>query len=249
MSAAALALSAQAAVVGPQLTWEHITLGEPASDLRTTLGDPLRVLSFGAGKGHVARYWIAGSNSTYVIVVEERGYVASYDGFTDTPPNTVMESVPPDPFGVRLGETLPSVRSHHPLLRGDLDEGGNPFLIGQISQTVGVEYSFERGRVRRFQWAVALPADQPALAPLTAPSGDAPSSAILDLQRDERDGVAWEYRYLTFHPCTESAQWQVENQTVFHEGGRSYDRLRVRCPVTKAERDFYFDITNYFGKL
>lgn len=228
------------------LTWHNITLGEPASNLRAALGDPLRVLSFANG-AHVGRYWLAGSNSTYVLVVEHRGYVVSFDVFTDDVPASAIETVPPDPFGVRLGETLQDVRAKHPEFHGDLDEGGNPFLVGQVSRTTGVEYSFEGNRVRRFQWAAPVPAGV-TLAPLTAPAGDALSSAILDMQPNEADGTAWEYRYLAFHPCTESARWQLLRQALLRDGGREYDELHVLCAPTKAERDFYFDITNYFGK-
>jgi hypothetical protein len=231
------------------LTWQHITLGEAASDLRPLLGDPLRVLSFNNGTRHVARYWLAGSNSTYVLVVEERGYVVSFDAFTDTAPAGILENVPADPFGVRLGDTLENVKVKHPTVEGGVDEEGNPFLVGRTSATTGVEYSFENNRVRAFQWAAPVPIGNAALAPLAVASGDATSSAILDVQQDETDGVAWEYRYLAFHPCTENARWQLKSQSLLNEGGRAYDKLRVVCPPTKSERDFYFDITNYYGKL
>ncbi|HEY1869281.1 MAG TPA: hypothetical protein VGG70_13380 [Candidatus Cybelea sp.] len=217
-------------------------------NLRATLGDPLRVLAFDNGNRHVARYWLAGSNSTYVIVVEERGYVVSFDAFTDAAPSAVIQTVPADPLGVRLGETIAQVRAGHPNFRGDTDEGGNPFLVAAVSSTIGAEYSFEANRVRRFQWAAPAPKDKPVLAPLTAASGDAVASAIVDLQPNESDGVAWEYRYLAFHPCTQTAQWQLQRQSLLQDGGRAYDDLHVVCPPTKNERDFYFDVTSYFGK-
>jgi hypothetical protein len=180
--------------------------------------------------------------------VEERGYVVSFDAFTDAVPAAVVENVPPDPFGVRLGETLEDVKARHPEFRGDVDEGGNPFLVGQISSTTAAEYSFEGNRVRRFQWAAPVPDDKPALAPLAVDAGDALTSAILDMQQNESDGVAWEYRYLAFHPCTENARWQLEKQSLLRDAGHAYDQLRVVCPPTKTQRDFYFDITNYYGK-
>ena len=218
-------------------------------NLRASLGDPLRVLAFENGSRHVGRYWLAGSNSTYVIVVEERGYVVSFDAFTDSAPSAVIQTVPADPLGIRLGETLQQVRGDHPNFRGDTDEGGNPFLVAAVSSATGAEYSFEDNRVRRFQWTAPVPQNKPALAPLTAPNGDAIASAILDLQQNESDGVAWEYRYLAFHPCTQTARWQMQRQALLHNGGRAYDDLHVVCPPTKTERDFYFDVTSYLGKL
>ena len=231
------------------ISWHGITLGEPAGNLRASLGDPLRVLAFDNGNRHVARYWLPGSNATYVIVIEERGYIISFDAFTDSAPSSVIQTVPADPFGVHIGETLKQVRTEHPKFRGDTDEGGNPFLVAAASSTVGVEYSFEDNRVRRFQWAAPAPKEKPVLAPLTAPSGDGVASAILDMQANESDGVAWEYRYLAFHPCTQDVSWRLQRQSLLHDGGRSYDDLHVICPLTKAERDFYFDVTSYFGKV
>ena len=198
------------------------------------LGDPLRILFFNDGTRRVARYWLPGSSSTYVLVIEERGYVVSFDAFTEAEPTGVVENVPPDPLGVRLGERLDGVRAKHPEFRGDVDEDGNPFLVGRVSSTMGVEYSFQDDRVRRFQWAAPVPAGKAALAPLTAASGDALSSAILDMQRDETDGVSWEYRYLAFHPCTETARWDLQNQSLLNKDGHAYDRLHVVCPTTKT---------------
>jgi hypothetical protein len=73
----------------------------------------------------------------------------------------------------------------------------------------------------------------------------------VDLQQNESDGVAWEYRFLAFHPCADAdhGRWQLKNQALLHANGRAYDRLHVVCPPTKAERDFYFDISSYFGKM
>jgi len=231
------------------LTWHGITLGAPAAPLRTVLGDPLRVIAFDNAARDVARYWLPGSNSTYVLVVEERGYVVSFHTFTDETPSAPIETVPPDPFGVRLGQTLESVKAAHPQFRDGVDESGDPFLLGRLSSTTGVEYSFENDRVRSFQWAMSAPIEKPELAPLLGASGDAFSSAILDMQQNERDGVDWEYRYLAFHPCTQTARWKLERQSLLRNDGREYDRLHVVCPATQAEHDFYFDITNYFGKL
>ena len=72
---------------------------------------------------------------------------------------------------------------------------------------------------------------------------------MVDLQQNETDGVAWEYLYLSYNPCDADTQWKLQNQSLIRVNERAYDRLHVICPTTKAERDFYFDITSYFGKL
>jgi len=69
------------------------------------------------------------------------------------------------------------------------------------------------------------------------------------MMRNETDDVAWEYRYLAFHPCDKDTRWRLIHQSVVKQGEHAYDRLHVVCPTTKAERDFYFDNIAYFGKL
>ena len=57
------------------ITWHGVTLGAPASSLRPQLGDPLRIVPVNGRR--VARYWLAGANSTYLLVVEGNGYISS----------------------------------------------------------------------------------------------------------------------------------------------------------------------------
>lgn len=250
MLAAATVLIAQAAsVTAPYATWNGITLGAPASTLRPVLGDPLRILPFENDTARVARYWLAGSNSTYVLTLERNGYITGYHIFTETAPVGVIDTVAADPLGVRLGDTMDSVRSKTPQLHADVGQDGAPERIGRVSPTIAAAYSFENGRVQAIHWTTKLPAGIPALPPLTAPSGESVSSAILDKQQNETDGVAWESRYLAFHPCADNARWQLQSQSLLHDGARAYDQLHVVCAPTKSERDYYFDVSNYFGKM
>jgi hypothetical protein len=229
------------------MTWHGVTLGAPASALRAQIGDPLRVVPVNGRR--VARYWLPGANSTYLLVVEGNGYVSAFEAFTDAAPTAVLDNVAPDPSGVRLGDTLENVKSAHPDAHSAIDQDGRPTLLVRISDAVGAEYIFENGRLRSFQWTIAASGSPPALPPIAAPTGDSLFAAILDKQANETDGVAWEYRYLAFHPCSGDTRWQIKSQTLMHAGGRAYDRIEVVCPATNAERDFYFDITSYFGKL
>lgn len=228
------------------VAWHGVALGAPASRLRVQLGDPLRIVPVNGRR--VARYWLPGANSTYLLVVESNGYVSSFEAFTDAAPTAVLDNVAPDPSGVRLGDTLENVKSAHPDSRAAIDQDGRPTLLVRVSDAVGAEYVFQDGRLRSFEWTTTTHTAPPALPPLVAPTGDSLFAAILDKQTNETDGVAWEYRYLAFHPCSGNARWQVKSQGLMHAAGRAYDRLAVVCPTTNAERDFYFDITSYFGK-
>jgi hypothetical protein len=241
----------QTAATSASVTWFGIQLGAPAESLRTSLGDPLRVVQVTGDNGpeNIARYWVPGSKSTFALVIEARGYVVGFEGFTQIAPAAIVPNVPPDPKGVRLGDTLDSVKANQPALMSKTDTDGSPLLVGRTGPTTGAAYSFENGRVLSFEWIGEVPKDLPALASPQPPSGDGMKTAILDLQQNDADGVAWEYLYLSYQPCANDTSWQLRKQSLLREGSRAYDRLHVFCPPTKAERDFYFDITSYFGKL
>ena len=252
--AAALFATVSPAALAMELpvTWGYVSLGFPATSLRLQIGDPLRVLTFKDGTRRVARYWIPGGNSTYYLVTEERGYIAGLDIFTNSAPTEVLQNVAPDPSGIRLGDTLDRVKAKHADFTVRSGENGEPLIFGKISDRTVAAYSFENGRVFRMNWVnTALRSDLPELVPLKDPPGDSFASAIADVQQNEADGISWEYRYLAFHPCADGddGRWKLQNQSLLHANGRAYDRLHVVCPATKAERDFYFDISSYFGKM
>jgi hypothetical protein len=102
---------------------------------------------------------------------------------------------------VRVGDTLESVKAKHPDFRESLDEDGSPSLQGPISSNVGALYAFSGDRLRSFYWGTPPSIALPELSPIIGLAGDSQASAILDLQNNETDGTAWEYRYLAFHPC------------------------------------------------
>jgi len=249
MTLAAILLAQAVAATPSPVVWNNITLGVPAATLRPLLGDPLRVLVFDNGNQRIARYWLPGNASTYVLVIEGRGYIKAFHAFTEAVPSAVIESVTPDPLGIRLGESYDDVKSKAPQLSSGVEPDGSSSLMARVSSAFGVVYSFQTKRVHSFHWSTANGNQQPQLPPLSDPSGDSTATAILDVQKDEASGVDWEYRYLSFNPCADNARWQLKNQSLVHEGTREYDRLHVVCAPTKAERDFYFDITSYFGKL
>jgi hypothetical protein len=247
ISLAALPRSVMSATDAP-LSWQGVTLGAPASTLRPVWGDPLRIVVLSDG-AQVARYWLPGSDNTYLLVVERKGYIRSFEIFAEPAPTDTVQSIPVDPSGVRLGDTLQSVASKHSDFHQSVDPEGRPLLVGRISATTGAAYSFENGRVRNINWVIKLADYLSELPPVALPAGDSVSTAILDVQKDEIAGAAWEYRFLAFHPCGAKVRWQLKSQALIQADGRPYDVLHVVCPETKSERDFVFDISSYFGKF
>jgi hypothetical protein len=94
---------------------------------------------------------------------------------------------------------------------------------------------------------------RPAGVPGTAirfTGGDGSSKAsaiVIEGAQGERDGVHSEYQYLDMLLGPQGAAWQMVQQSLFEDKGRSYDLLEIRHNG-KAE-SYWFDITGYFGKF
>ena len=219
-----------------------------------------------------ARYWLGASMS--LIVTERRGRVVGLDAYAPEVPDSPVTSVAPDPLGARLGQKLEEITTQIMLFRRKLRDAhvevgrGVDVVVERVPElafTLGdhnlefaglpevtVRYEFEAGRVNSIQWNLT-PSAIDALAgedlpPISEASGEGFATAILDAQPDETTGVRWEYIYLAFHTCDKDTSWKPKGQALASNGGRRYDILHVVCPTTKAERDFFFDITPYFGK-
>ncbi len=242
----AVAATASAA---PTVSWNGVTLGAPAAALRSSFGDPVRLVVLDNGSTPVARYWPPGNDATYFLVVEKSGYIDRFEIFSHTPPAAILANVPPDPFGVRLGDSMENVQREHSNLRSGTSPQGMPVLLGNSGNAANVIYSFENDRLESILWVNQATDNRRAVTGLTLPAGDSFKTAIADVAKNESDGVAWEYRFLSFNPCAENSAWKLQSQALASQGGRAYDVLHVVCPATNQKRDFYFDITSYFGKL
>jgi hypothetical protein len=77
-----------------------------------------------------------------------------------------------------------------------------------------------------------------------------PSLHMLEVTApSEKSGVDAEYRYLQSLRCgpSGSGEWTSNEQSLLDENGRQYDVLHAVCSETGEQRDFKFDITQYFG--
>ena len=263
IGASALAgTAAPARAAGEPFTWLGVTLGAPVASLRATKGDPMRVVRFpddmiAAGllrpgdsrtPERKANYWLG--DTIFLIVSERHGYVVGIEAYADTPPPAPLDRLPADPHGALLGQTVATVAAFLPEKPASL-AGLSTIHSVDKSSGLDVVYEFKGGLLDSIQWSRA-PAQDPAQAELpeiSDPAGDAFATAILDAQSNESTGVRWEYLYVSAHPCDGRTRWQTRGQALGSNGGRSYDILHVACPTTKAERDFFFDITPYFGKM
>jgi hypothetical protein len=228
---------------GPAISWNNVTLGAPVSSVRALAGDPLRVVTAPDGDTRIGRYWLPGLSSTAFLIVEKRGYILAFSATTKDVSAGGFEMVPPDPSGVHLGDSMASVKRLHPAFRTESAEDGSPQLVGDVADpAAGVVYEFQEGRLRSFQWGI-LDVVGPDLPVLSEPTGESAATAVLTKQRTANQVSTWESIYLGYHRCDARVRWNVVRQSVVHDDGHAYDRLELRCPSTKAVRDFYFDIT------
>ncbi len=232
------------ATVTQPVMWQGVTLGEPMSAVVSRLGDPLKVQNEAA----VRTLYLYTSNhaSTLLVLSVERGrvrrirVVALNDGaFTLT-----------DGHGIALGATEAQLTT----LNGKPTKvlASTKFPVDIYERPDGIwSYEFLGGAVKAIQLAQAA-ADFSALPTVAEPvihGGTSFDDAIVEMADNEFDGVKKENIYLQLQGCAPGVSWKTTTQSLMSHGGKKYDRLDTVCPTTNEKRAFYFDITNYFGKL
>jgi hypothetical protein len=241
--------------------WLGLTFDTPATALRKTLGDPLRVLRFPdvlAATGRPvpatstverrARYPLSLYSPVFLIVTERHGLVVGIEAEGEGTLDGVFPGVDPDPSGVALGAPEDDVVRAHPKAQKVTGDAGTQYFDPAGRRYVA-SYTIVAGRVRAIAW-FTVPSTDPAVdgPPLAEPAGDSLATAILDGQRTEMNGVRWQRLYFQFHPCAGTTPWTRTSVALRREGASSYDVVHAGCAATGKQRDFYFDITPFFGK-
>jgi hypothetical protein len=256
---ATISVPTTASAADGSMAWLGVTMGEPVSSLRQRLGDPLHVrrypdLLIAAGLKPAADapqrkmdFWIGG---TFALIVSERhGYVVGIELYAAETPTEPVTSLPADPRGALLGQSIAELTQHLNDKPATLN-GVSSLDATDASTGLHVRYAFDKGYLNSIRW-FRTPAQDMAttdLPELTEPRADGFASAVLDGQTNEASGVRFEYMFVNAHPCDGRTRWKVAQQALVSHDQRKYDVLHVVCPTTQAERNFYFDITRYFGK-
>jgi len=79
-------------------------------------------------------------------------------------------------------------------------------------------------------------------------AGESADNPIVIMAEDEITGVQMEYMHIEAERCGCGGRWEVLEQALIEEDGRPIDRIHVRCEKCATERDFYFDISSFFGR-
>ena len=237
---------------GPGLPrWYGLAFGTAAIAYRPLLGDPLAIA---AGPGpvpeRIARFALP--RGAALLVTERRGAVAGIEVRVERVPSGVLLDVEADPSGVTLGSRYEDVAAQRPTARRASGADGERMLVETLDSARGLaaRYTFRDDRLVDDAWSTPPATDGVPPAggiAYSEPAGDDPTTAVLDVQTNARDGRAWERAYLAGHPCGEAEPWLVTGTSTRRVRERWYDVVAVRCPGSGAARLWFFDVTAFAG--
>ena len=90
----------------------------------------------------------------------------------------------------------------------------------------------------------STPTQHPITSPATARDGNSMAGAVVIQAPNEPTGVAAEYRWI----ADRFPGYARDGQALLHKDGHFYDTLDITTSSGEHKK-FYFDITNFFGKL
>lgn len=63
------------------------------------------------------------------------------------------------------------------------------------------------------------------------------------------ESIAAERAYIAERPCVCGGAWQTRQQALLFDGDRKpYDQILVTCSGCGASDEFWFDVSEFFGK-
>jgi len=215
------------------LTWLGLSIGQPAAQVRTQLGDPLLVRPLGISR--VASYLRADDSSAAINVTERNGVVFAIEYLRER-----AESTPGlrDPYGVALGATRADVAK----LRGKpaIDTGASWYYPVDPDEHATVIYRFEDDVLASIK-LVGSPANaagSDALPHIADPKGDSYGTAVLDMSAKFAASQHFREQYFSVRDCDKTGR----STTTERRSGKTYAIETAVCGGTK--RTVYFDISH-----
>ena len=229
--------------VSPATTspWLGLSLGESSKDVRSTLGKPLEILTTSAGD--LWRYDFDNRNVGLELLFDQNHLVNIAARVKPSKRSSLA-----DPFGGALGMSSAALQSARGAPIATYSDGAT--IAYGAPDGVRWFYSIDSGTVSSIEESKPLP-PTPAPAQVVADTmhdGSSIAKALIVNATSDADAVNAEYVYIRGLECGVSGTWQVTGQRLITQRNRAYDQLHAACTNSKLERDFYFDITNSFGK-
>ncbi|HXW75937.1 MAG TPA: hypothetical protein VEJ20_00855 [Candidatus Eremiobacteraceae bacterium] len=225
----------------PITSWLGVTLGEPSKAVRATLGRPLEIVPTNVGDEW--RYAADNGNATLELVLVQ-----------DQVLNIAVRVKPgktsklADPAGGALGMTAADLTAARGVPIATYDNGDS-VAYGDVTG-VRCFYSLENGVVTSIEISEPLPSPPPATVTADANrDGSSLARAFLVAASTSADATAAELAYIHGLTCDNaSGLWTLSTQELVSSDGRYYDLYHVTCSTTKLPHDFYFDVTESYGK-
>ena len=217
-----------------------VSLGDTPATVIAERGDPDGMHDDGGGKMHFE--YLAPSGGAIELVIFDGGVVSGVAALAAQLPSPIPLPAP-SAAGMKLGDPIPAGVDPH----------------GKLTRPAGADavYEFGLDPNRGIIATIALvrapgaPTPTPLATAMTLPSihgGTTLDDAIVVRADSDMAGTHSEYFYLALHPCGGSGRWKLDEQSLLHKDGKSYDQLDVECTAGGEKRTFFFDITDSFGK-
>lgn len=149
-----------------------------------------------------------------------------------------------------LGSRYAEVAARRPTARRATGPDGERMLVETLNSARGLtaRYTFRDDRLVDDAWSTPPATDGVPPAggiACSEPAADDPTTAVLDVQTNARDGRAWERAYLAAHPCSDAEPWLVTGTSTRRVREPWYDVVVARCPASGATRLWFFDVTAF----
>ena len=241
-SAASPAAAVPAPAASPVASdaWLGLVLGESSRDVRASLGKPVEIVPTSAGE--LWRYDYDGRNVGLELLFDQ-GELVNIAARVKPAKRSSLA----DPLGGALGMSASALATARGTPIATYDSGAS--VAYGSADGVRWFYTFDAGVVSAIEESKPLP-PTPQPAQVIADSthdGSSLGKALVVTATDDADATNAEYVYIRGLECGTSGSWQVTTQRLIEQAGKYYDQLHAVCSDTKAERDFYFDITAGYG--
>jgi hypothetical protein len=221
-------------------TWMGVSLGQASKDAKMSLGKPREIVP--SSIGALWRYDVDNGNATLELVINQDRLLNIAVRVKDG-----KRSVVADPFGATLGMSAQALQTMRGIPIATYGKGANL----AYGDPVGVRwfYTLDAGVVTGIEVSQPI---APPLAPQVisdaSHDGSREGKAFLVKAATDIESTNAEYTFLRTLACDAGGTWKPVGQELVSAGGRYYDLMHVSCSTTKVPRDFYFDITQGFGK-
>ena len=225
---------------GASGAWLGLVLGEPSRDVRASLGKPVEIVSTSAGD--LWRYDYDNRNVGLELLFDQDQLVNIAARVKPSKQSSLA-----DPLGGALGMSATALTTARGTPIATYDSGTS--VAYGSADGVRWFYTFDAGFVSAIEESKPLPPTPPPAQVIADSMHDGSSigKALIVTATDDADATNAEYVYIRGLECGTSGSWQVTTQRLIEQAGKYYDQLHAVCSDTKAERDFYFDVTAGYG--